>query len=257
MTLSFQKHFKSYLAIALIWVVVSCVRPPDLPDTPVIGFEKIEFEERVEVIGSTGIEIRTGVLSLSFKVTDGDGDIGFDGGENGPDFDFVRYTDGRIVQFGERPEDPSFTCVDYIIESLEGVNGIDYNTDGDALDTLRINLNEDRFNFFIDFMVKKNGTFQELDFRRIPESANGQTLCGEVPFDSRIPCLSNDDNPCRDISQNPGPIEGVIRYEMQSGLFVPIFRLDTIKVVFQMQDRALNKSNVVESPEFTLGSIRL
>jgi hypothetical protein len=105
-------------------------------------------------------------------------------------------------------------------------------------------------------MVKKDGVFEELDFRRLPISANGETLCGEVPFDSRIPCLSNEDNPCADISQNPGPIEGTIRYEMQSGLFVPIFRLDTIKLVFQMQDRALNKSNVIESPEFTLGSIR-
>ncbi|MFT6055020.1 MAG: hypothetical protein ACJAS3_002739 [Roseivirga sp.] len=256
MTLNFKKHFKFSLSIALVWVTVSCVRPPDLPIEPVIKFEKIEFEERVEVIGSTGIEIRTGVLSLLFNVTDGDGDIGFDGGENGSDFSFITNENGSIIQFGDRPEDPSFTCVDYIIESLEGANGIDYNTDGDVADTLRINLNEDRFNFFIDFMVKKDGVFEELDFRRLPISANGETLCGEVPFDSRIPCLSNEDNPCADISQNPGPIEGTIRYEMQSGLFVPIFRLDTIKLVFQMQDRALNKSNVIESPEFTLGSIR-
>ena len=141
-------------------------------------------------------------------------------------------------------------------KSSEGANGIDYNEDGDATDTLRIVLNEDRFNFFIDFFVKKNGTFEELDFRRIPESANGQTLCGEVPFDSRIPCLSTEANPCRDLTQNPGPIEGVIKYDMQSGLFVPVFRLDTIKVVFQMQDRALHKSNIIESPEFTLASIR-
>jgi hypothetical protein len=256
MPISFQKHLKSYFSIALVWVAVSCTRPPELPIEPIISFQKIEFDEVVEVIGQTGIEIRTGLLSLSFNISDGDGDIGFDGGETGPDFDFIRDNSGKIVQFGQRPQDPPFTCVDYLLESLEGANGIDYNEDGDATDTLRIVLNEDRFNFFIDFFVKKNGTYEELDFRRIPESANGQTLCGEVPFDSRIPCLSTEANPCRDLTQNPGPIEGVIKYEMQSGLFMPVFRLDTIKVVFQMQDRALHKSNVIESPDFTLASIR-
>uniref|UniRef100_UPI0040485B87 hypothetical protein n=1 Tax=Roseivirga sp. TaxID=1964215 RepID=UPI0040485B87 len=257
MAISFQKHFKAYLSIVLIYAFASCTRPPELPLEPVISFQKIEFKEIVEVIGQTGIEIRTGLLSLSFNIADGDGDIGIDGGETGPDFNFIRDNSGEIIQFGQRPQDPPFTCVDYLIESLEGANGIDYNEDGDATDTLRIVLNENRFNFFIDFFVKKNGTFQELDFRRIPESANGETLCGEVPFDSRIPCLSTEDNPCRDLTQNPGPIEGVIKYDMQSGLFLPTFRLDTVKVVFQMQDRAFNKSNVIESPEFTLASIRV
>lgn len=255
MGLSFQKHTKFYLSLAFLWLVTACIRPPEFPEEPSISFNNIEFEEIIEVIGTAGVEVRTGLLTLQFNLTDGDGDIGFDGGETGPDFDFV-YENGKIVQFGERPEDPPFTCVDYLIEGLEGENGIDYNEDGDTADTLRMNLNEDRFNFFIDFFVKKNGTFEELDFRRIPESANGQTLCGEVPFDSRIPCLSNEDDACKDIDDNPGPIEGVITYEMKSSLFLPVFRTDTVKIVFQMQDRALNRSNIVESPEFTLQGIR-
>ena len=56
------------------------------------------------------------------------------------------------------------------------------------------------------------------------------------------------------ISKNSGPIEGVIKYEMKSGLFLPVFRTDTVKIVFQMQDRARNRSNIVETPEFTLQS---
>ncbi|WP_339605860.1 hypothetical protein [uncultured Roseivirga sp.] len=258
MELSFQKHSKIIFSIALFSLVMACNRPPDLPIEPNIGFNKVEFKEEVEVIGSTGVEIRTGVLSLSFNISDGDGDIGLDGDEVGPDYDFITYPNGQIVQFGERPEDPPFTCIDYVREADqadgEGNLGADLNGNGNATDTLRIELNEDRFNFFIDFFVKKNGTFQEIDFRKIPESANGITLCGEIPFDSRIPCLSKEGKPCSAIPTNPGPIEGVIKYDMKSGIFLPVFRTDTIKVVFQIQDRAKHRSNIVESPEFTLQS---
>ncbi|WP_323755876.1 hypothetical protein [Roseivirga sp.] len=257
MELSFQKHYKIILSIALFGLVLACNRPPELPLEPSIGFNKVEFKEIVEVIGSAGVEIRTGQLSLSFNISDGDGDIGIDGGDTGPDYDFITYPNGAIVKFGERPEDPPFTCVDYIREAGEGDNGLDLNGNGTVTDTLRIELNEDRFNFFIDFFVKKNGTYQELNFRRIPESANGITLCGEIPFDSRIPCLSNEDDACSAVSKNAGPIEGVIKYDMKSGLFLPVFRTDTIKIVFQIQDRALNRSNVVETPEFTLQSARI
>ncbi|MGW8123561.1 hypothetical protein ACV07N_12950 [Roseivirga echinicomitans] len=257
MELSFQNHYKIILSTLFFGFVLSCNRPPELPVEPSIGFNKVEFKEEVEIIGSTGIEIRTGVLSLLFNIADGDGDIGIDGGDTGPDYDFVTHPNGEIVKYGERPEDPPFTCVDYIRESTEGDNGIDLNGNGNATDTLRIELNENRFNFFIDFYVKKNGIFQEVDFRRIPESANGTTLCGEIPFDSRIPCLSNENDPCTAISKKPGPIEGVIRYDMKSGLFLPVFRTDTIKVIFQIQDRSLHRSNIVESPEFTLQSAKI
>lgn len=254
MGLSFQKNIRGLFTLSILGLVFGCNRPPEFPVVPAISFNNVEFNEEVEIIGSAGVEVRTGVLALSFNIADGDGDIGLDGDEVGPDFDFVRYPNGEIVQFGERAEDPPFTCVDYLIEANEGDNGIDFNNNGNATDTLKIELNEDRFNFFIDFFVKKNGTFTELDFRKIPESANALTLCGEVPFDSRIPCLTNENRPCEEVNKNSGPIEGVIKYEMKSGLFLPVFRTDTVKIVFQMQDRARNRSNIVETPEFTLQS---
>ncbi|HLU88692.1 MAG TPA: hypothetical protein VKZ51_02595, partial [Cyclobacteriaceae bacterium] len=50
-------------------------------------------------------------------------------------------------------------------------------------------------------------------------------------------------------------IEGTIRYSMLSLGWNSIFRNDTVKIEVQIQDRALNKSNIVASPDFTLSQI--
>ena len=253
------RHYsKRLLAIAALLVCISsCNKPPDLPDTPTISFEDLAFELRNE--GDPLFEET--VLSLSFNVEDGNGDLGLDGTDGSTigslqyqPFTLVPNGNGDFVAFGDRPTDPSFTCLDYVIEDREN---LDLNGDGDLADTLLINFNQNQFNIEVDFFVKRNGSFEELDLRAQPlGSSNESTFCG-ISFDGRFPCLSSEDNPCDFIRDNDRPIEGVITYEMNSGLFLPIFRTDTIVLEFKIRDRALNESNIAQSPEFTLQSVRI
>lgn len=246
-------YSKSLFALsALLCLVFSCNKPPILPDTPSISFNNVKFEVKNQ--GDPLFEET--VLSLSFNVQDGNGDLGLDGGENDTPynaFDLIPGPSGPI-EFGDRPTDPVFSCVNYVIEDTEN---LDLNNDDDFLDTLLINFNENQFNIEVDFFVKRNGNFEELDMRAQPRgSANETTLCG-ISFDGRFPCLSSEDNPCGFVRNNSRPIEGVITYEMNSGLFLPIFRTDTIMLEFKIRDRALNESNIARSDEFTLQGISI
>ena len=256
--------FKYYSlgAIAFLTSLLACNRPPDLPLAPTISFNDIAFEVTSTSIGDVIIE--SFALKLTFNVADGDGDIGLDGAESGrpfQEFDLIR-ENGEAINFGDRPGDPPFNCIDWIIEAPVGVPidaAFDHNGDGDVLDTLLIDLNEDQFNIFVDFFIKQpDGSFVESDVRTWPPgSENEQTFCNTETFDGRIPCLSSDDSPCDFIRATERPIEGTITYEMISSGFESVFRNETIKLSFQIQDRKLNKSNIVESPEFTLQDIRV
>ena len=236
-------------------ILASCTRPPDLPDTPTIEFDNIEFEIQNE--GDPLFEENE--LRLRFSISDGNGDLGL-GGEEGADNTgpYRSYTliseGGRFVEFGDRPTDPPFTCLDYVIEDREN---LDLNNDNDRLDTLLIDFNENQYNIEVDFLIKNNGVFNEIDMRAQPRfSGNEQTLCG-ITFDGRFPCLSNQDNPCIFVSETNRPVEGFVTYSMNSTVFLPVFRTDTIKLQFKVRDRALNESNLAETPEFTLQGIQV
>jgi hypothetical protein len=230
----------------------SCVRPPDLPETPSISFENVEFE----ILNQGDPLFEETVLRLSLNIADGNGDLGLDGSENFEPyqpFNLVVEND-QYIEFGDRPGDPPFSCLDYAIEDGENT---DLNNDGDLLDTLLIDFNQNQFNIEVDFYVKERGQFREIELRaQPPGSPNENTFCG-ISFDGRFPCLSSDDNPCNFVQSNSRPIEGVITYDMNSGLFLPIFRTDTMKLQFKIRDRALNESNTAETPEFTLQSITI
>lgn len=249
MRLSFSKSLV-FLSLLLL-AAMSCNRPPDLPVTPEVSFNDVVFE--VKNAGDPLFE--ENILKLSINIKDGDGDLGLSGEEDSGPYApyFLVVENGKAVEFGQRAGDPPFTCLDYVIEDREN---LDINDDGDLLDTLLIDFNENQFNIEVDFFVKKNGTFREVDLRAQPRgSANENTFCG-ISFDGRFPCLSSEENPCSIVRNSNRPIEGVITYDMKSGLFLPLFRTDTIKLEFKVRDRALHTSNVGESREFTLQSIR-
>ncbi|HMP99207.1 MAG TPA: hypothetical protein PKC24_05450, partial [Cyclobacteriaceae bacterium] len=106
--------------------------------------------------------------------------------------------------------------------------------------TVYYELNPDHYNIFVEYYTKNpNGSFSLFDWRT--------ELCGTT-FDGRFPLLKDQDR--------ASPLEGRLRYAMTSIGFRQLFSLSTLKLRITIQDRALNQSNTVESPEFRLEDIR-
>jgi hypothetical protein len=104
-------------------------------------------------------------------------------------------------------------------------------------DTLLIQVNPEHYNIEVDFLVKNGSTFEPFDWR--------ETFC--QTFDGRFPELAKDDGV---------PLEGTLKYTMNSVGFGDLFRLKTLKLRIQVKDRLRHRSNVIETPEFTLDKIR-
>lgn len=124
------------------------------------------------------------------------------------------------------------------LEAQEVINGVIVRTPYYHFrDTLYAIPNDNHYNITIDFLVKNNdGTFTKFDWTSLCEN-----------YDGRFPVLSYDE---------PQPLEGTIRYKMQSNGWLPLFSIKTMKLRIYIKDRALNKSNVIETPEFTMDKIR-
>lgn len=102
-------------------------------------------------------------------------------------------------------------------------------------DTLYYTPNPNHYNIEVDFLVKDPSApdgFREFDWR--------EEYC--TTFDGRFPVFSD----------KQSSIDGVLRYSMTSLGFTSVFSIKTLKLRVSIQDRALNRSNVIETPEFTL-----
>lgn len=103
-------------------------------------------------------------------------------------------------------------------------------------DTIYFNLNPNHYNIEVDFLMKDGNKFVEFDwFDRFCQT-----------FDGRFPYLTVKDN----------SLEGTLSYAMISTGFLASFGSRALKLRIQIKDRALNRSNLVETDEFTLDEIR-
>lgn len=84
------------------------------------------------------------------------------------------------------------------------------------------------YNFFITIYQKNNGIFEELS----------------EPYNARIPNV-NPEGIDKDL-------KGDIQIEIDLSLFAIVLTNDTIKMDAYIVDRALNKSNIITTPEFVL-----
>lgn len=122
-----------------------------------------------------------------------------------------------------------------VIDTLIDQNGLDV---GYALlQTWYVQPNPSHYNITVKFLVKQNdATFKEYDFVK--------EFC--QTYDGRFPTLSEDNS----------PLEGTLLYAMIGSGFQAIFSVKTLKLEIQIKDRALNTSEVISTPEFTLSGIR-
>lgn len=216
----------TYTLLFAVLLATSCVSPPDdFPSVPQISFKDMQF-----------IETNTSdSLMISIEFRDAEGDLGLDPEEDDPPFhplDYQRHPNGDLVTYGTRPpEAPSFNNRDWVIRPLVGTEIVN--------DTIWVKANPDQYNIFVKFFIKRGGNYNEYDFAGPPFYST---------FNGRFPRILTEDK--------GRAIEGTIKYAMLSLGWNSIFRNDTLKIDVQIQDRNLNKSNVVSSPDFTLSQIR-
>ena len=223
-----MKRILVYTGFISFFALSFCTRPPELPVVPSINFEYIQFKE---VEGPDSL-----ILSVFFQ--DGDGDLGltsFDIYEPYQPYDVILDQNGDTIYYGDSPDMPPYNPIDYIVTRDD---------DGNPQDTVWVELNPDHYNIFVRFYEKKNGEYEEFDWRQPPYF---QT------FDGRFPLLNTKIEDQRLVIR---PLEGSLRYGMTSSGWLFLFR-DTLKIEVMIQDRALNKSNVVSTPDFTLDMIQV
>ncbi len=240
-----MRFHSSQISIILITLgFFGCFEAPEFSEVPKIKFNSLVFND--------SISSRTDALILKFDFEDGDGNIGLFPTETFVPFhpfnfvidsrdSLVTYSDisvlpplytvdfsGRVQLFSQEDNRPFFNCSDYQLTNS---------------DTIYIQKNEFHNNLHIAFERKRNGVYSEIDFGSEFSNSN----CSETNFDGRIIVFEED---------NLGePLTGTISYSMNSVGFPIIFRNDTARLTLYIYDRDLNKSNVIQTPDFTLPSI--
>ncbi|MDO6438389.1 hypothetical protein Q4534_13290 [Cyclobacterium sp. 1_MG-2023] len=213
------------ITLLLLSVWVGCISPPeDFPTVPQIDFNNLEF---VQTSGSDSL-----IITLDFR--DAEGDLGLNATDIYPPFNELTYiTDdaGQFITYSERPEDaPDFNNRDWVIFPL--INN------QEIKDTLWVAENEDYYNILVKFFIKRGGNYTEFNWSDPPYFTT---------FNGRFPRMLEE--------EQQRAIEGEIRYSMLSLGWNSVFRNDTLKLEIKVKDRALNESNVVSTPDFTLSQI--
>ncbi|MFZ1806019.1 MAG: hypothetical protein WAU36_02290 [Cyclobacteriaceae bacterium] len=230
------------LAIVVLGLgLSSCFDPPEYSNTPEIEFENIVFKETPDLSDADS-------LILFIKFRDGDGNLGLQPSELGCNEDlsicynekfYFKLVEGdQAVNYAVKRANPDLDLPDYTppFDCTNWELVFDNSSTPQVIDTVYFELNPDHYNIFLDFLVKQNdGSFQEFDWRT--------EFCST--YDGRFPILAKNS----DLSLN-NPVEGTLRYAMLSTGFKLQFSIKTLKLRIQIQDRVLNKSNIIETPEF-------
>jgi hypothetical protein len=222
-----MSNVKNYLIIiSVLFALGACLSPPDnFPSTPEISFRDLNF--------STTPGADSLILSIQFK--DAEGDLGLNPSDINPPFNPVTYlrdAQGNLIVYSKRPpQAPLFNPIDWVINPI--INNVV------VRDTVWVEQNKNHNNIFVRFFIKRNGVFSEFKWEEPPFFTT---------FNGRFPRIIN--------GSETLPVEGTIRYSMLSFGWNSIFRNDTLRIDVEIQDRALNRSNVASSPEVTLNQIR-
>ncbi|TXE13389.1 hypothetical protein [Algoriphagus aquimarinus] len=219
-------RLKSYLGIFFLLILATaCINPPDnFPSVPKIVFESIEY---APTSGADSL-----IIGIDFQ--DAEGDLGLSATDDDPPFqdvDFQRNSTGELITYSTRPsEAPSYNPIDWLVDPIVNNQVVK--------DTIWVKQNPNQFNIFLKFFIKRNGQFKEFKWQDPPFYTT---------FNGRFPRILT--------SEVGQAVEGNISYGMLSSGWESIFRTDTIRIDVSIQDRALNRSNEVSSPEVTLKQI--
>ncbi|MFD2036910.1 hypothetical protein ACFSKL_19050 [Belliella marina] len=221
-----MNRVKNFLHTLLFAALLgACISPPDnFPSVPEISFEGLSFINTSEADS----------LKVKIRFKDAEGDLGLNATDLNPPFNelnFIRDNAGALITYGTRPSNaPTYNPIDWAINPR--VNNTVVN------DTIWVEQNPNHYNIFVKFFIKRNGVFNEYRWEDPPFYTT---------FNGRFPRVLTDNQ--------SKAVEGTIEYAMLSFGWESVFRTDTLRIDVQIQDRALNRSNTVSSPESTLAQI--
>lgn len=207
----------------LIFIAFSCYERPVFSVVPTIELKDYYFS-------ATNFELLDSmIVILSFE--DGDGDLGLSPEETYDPYNlYTILFDGDSIKIGDSDTLPPFNCLDYEIIQKPSAPG----TPGEV-DTFYVQRNPNYFNYFLEFYTLENGEWKLYDpaiERNCSPRYHGRFFHLNTRGDVR-------------------PLTGELKYGLTSG-FRLLFRYDTLKLRIQIQDRALNRSNPVETEPFLI-----
>ncbi len=239
-------------------VLTGCFEPPEVSDIPEVSFKRLSYYEvpdgYIPEVGERAVDS----LVLTFEIQDGNGDVGLSADENFPPYhSYNRIIDsnGLLVRLGgeyelpfysidyfnnfslysEVDNRPPYSCKSYVIEN--GEVGENYDS------AIFIEQNPYHYNLNVEIQKKLNGEYQAVNYAEY----TGNVDCSLSSFNSRIPIFDAD---------NLGKtMKGEISYSMPTNGHKYVLSRDTFKLRFYIYDRALNQSNIVDTPDLTLPQI--
>ena len=237
----------------LTFIIIGCDNNIDISEIPFISHESISFKKSQDNIVQDSL-----ILTINF--TDGDGDLGLSNEEIYYPYHpynaiidenlnwitigskeitpplYVYEPNGLLSLYSNEDNRPSFNCENYIIDTISSST---------ELDTFYIQKNENNKNIYVEFYKKVGNDFELIDWKKIFDEEYG---CG-IDFNSRFPPLN--------IGNSSQLLNGKLRYGMVSYGFDMVLKNDIFKLKVYIKDRALNQSNIIETPEVTLEEITI
>jgi len=232
---------KILLFLIVTITVTSCDDADEIPLSPIpeIEFQKIEFNH-----GDGSIRFDTLSILLSFK--DGDSDLGLHYDSNEEPFHIFNYYTSHgermtvldtakfnYLKLGDNDTLPDFPSCKYEV----------YNQD-----TIYRQFNRFHNNLHVDIYTESNGRYEKFDFEEIGS-------CGGLSI--RFPRIDQKGRIIKGhwIVINSNKYEGTIEYKIASPAWYDRFEESRLKFKLRINDRALNMSNWIETPSFTLNEL--
>lgn len=215
--------------------------PPNYPNEPYIEFVD------AYIAYAHGKDQDSLVVKVRYR--DGDGDLGLTIDQNLPPYhhatyfnrnspyeavyDFINF-EGELLKLGDRPGGldtlPEYNCKEY------RVVGFSNEHQQYRLDTLYRQINENAYNFYVDVFKKTGDKYEYYDIF--------EETC--VPVNGIFPLENKVGSPFT--IKKSSQWEGTITYNFRLYEMNQYWGGDSIKLQISIKDRALNRSNTVESP---------
>jgi hypothetical protein len=247
-----MRKILSYIFVSTL--LFSCKENDDkvFPVEPFIEFKSLTFKK--------GLPSQPDSLNLEFYYRDGDADFGLPSSfvapynlrnyffkSNGSKYtgslsavnssEFITYKDKRLKILDTLPRFTApFDCNNWEL----------YKSNGKITDTVYFQTNPNFYNLFVDIYTKGSNNWSLFDFSTVSSFPN----CSQGIY-ARVPDLENFNSK----SGSPFKItkisskEGLITYSIISFALTQIFSGKPLKLKVKIQDRALHKSNEIETSE--------